>query len=139
MRERERGGLRQGRERGEVCEHQNEPCGLVLVVKTGRGARTSERARVGSFWCSRRGREREEVREHQNEPVWAHSGGRDREGCPNIRTSPCGLVLVLETRERKSGGARAPERATHGLVLVFETRERERGGARAPERAHAGM
>src|SRR6266545_4458388 len=46
---------------------------------------------------------------------------------------------MLETRERKSGGARAPERATHGLVLVFETRERERGGARAPERARAGM
>src|SRR6266545_487770 len=104
----------------------------------GRGARTSERAHVGSFWCSRRGRGRGEVREHQNEPVWARSGGRDGEGCPNIRTSLCGLVLMLETRERKSGGARAPERATHGLVLVFETRERERGGARAPECARVG-
>ncbi len=54
-------------------------------------------------------REREEVREHQNEPVWARSGGRDREGCPNIRTSPCGLVLVFEMKERERGGAQAPE------------------------------
>ena len=74
------------------------------------------------------------MREHQNVPMRARSGVRDGEGrgeerCLNIRMSPCGLVLMLETRERKSGGAQAPERATHGLVLVFETRERERGGA----------
>src|SRR6266545_3163270 len=105
MRERERGGSRRGRERGEVREHQNEPvwtrsgvrdegererrctstrmspCGHVLVVEMGRGARTSERARVGSFWCSRQRRGRGEVHEH--------------------RTSPHGLILVFETRERE--------------------------------------
>src|SRR6266542_3387212 len=70
--------------------------------------------------------------------MWACSGGREGKGCANIRTSPHGLVLVFEMRERERGGVRAPERATHRLVLVFETRERERGGARAPERAHMG-
>src|SRR6266511_3036062 len=69
-----------------------------------------ERKRGGS----RRGRERGEVREHQNKPMWARSGGRDGEGCPNIRTSPHGLVLMFKTRERERGGARAPERARAG-------------------------
>src|SRR6266545_2610723 len=69
-----------------------------------------ERERGGS----RRGRGRGEVREHLNEPMWARSGGRDGEGCPNIRMSLCGLVLVFETRERERGGARAPERARVG-------------------------
>ena len=133
-RERERGGARAPERArvgtfwwsrwGGVPEHQNEPMWARSGVRDeGEGEGT------GSFWCSRRGRGRGEVREHQNEPVWARSGGQDGEGCTNIRTSPCGLVLMLETRERKSGGARAPERATHGLVLVFKMRERERGGA----------
>src|SRR6266571_2560790 len=102
------------------------------------GMQAPERARVGTFWCSRQGG----VPEHQNEPVWARSGVRDEgegEGrCASTRTSPCGLVLVFETRERERGGARAPERATHGLILVFEMRGRERRGAQAPERARAG-
>src|SRR6266508_4795244 len=46
----------------------------------GRGAQTSERPRVGSFWCSRRGRGRGEVREHQNVPTWALSGVRNEGG-----------------------------------------------------------
>src|SRR6266545_4873294 len=110
----------------------------------GRGARTSERAHVGSFWCSRRGREREEVREHQNEPMWARSGGRDGEGCLNIRTSPCGLVLVFETRERERGGARAPEHACAGTFWCSR-QGGERRGVRneggeegTPEHAHKG-
>src|SRR6266545_8071363 len=119
MRERERGGLRRGRERGEVREHQNEPvwarsggrdregclnirmspCGLVLVFETKERERGGVRDE-GEGRCSRRGRGRGEVCEHQNEPVWARSGCQDGEGCPNIRTSPCGLVLMLKTRER---------------------------------------
>src|SRR6266545_6605169 len=110
----------------------------------GRGARTSERAHVGSFWCSRRGREREEVREHQNEPMWARSGGQDGEGCPNIRTSLCGLVLVFEMKERERGGVQdegeGEERCVStrtspcGHVLVVETGR----GARTSERARVG-
>jgi len=122
------------------------PHGLVLVFEMRErergGAQAPERARVGLFWCSRRGRGRGEVHEHQNKPMWARSGVRDEgegeERCASTRTSLCGLVLMLETRERKSRGAQAPEQATHGLVLVFETRERERGGVQAPEHARAG-
>src|SRR6266545_3722576 len=61
MRERERGGLRRGRERGEVREHQNEP-------------------HTGSFWCLRRGRGRGEVCEHQKVPTWALSGVQNERG-----------------------------------------------------------
>src|SRR6266571_5195183 len=99
----------EGEGEGRCASTRTSLCGLVLVFETRErergGVRAPERARVGSFWCSRQGRGRGEVREHQNKPVWARSGVRDGEGCLNIRTSPHGLVLMFETRERKSRGA----------------------------------
>src|SRR6266545_2610722 len=89
-----RSGVRDEGERERRCAStRTSPCGHVLVVEMGRGAQTSERPRVGSFWCSRRGRGRGEVREHQNVPMRACSGVRDREGRGEVREH----FLMFET------------------------------------------
>src|SRR6266498_2790721 len=123
----------------------------------GRGARTSERARVGSFWWLRWGG----VPEHQNEPVWARSDARDErkeerrcastrtshtrarsgvrdegegEGrCASTRMCPCGHVLVFKMgrgEERCVSTRKCP----HGHFLVFKMREGKREHQNVPTR-----
>jgi len=47
--------------------------------------------------------------------------GRGEVRCPNIRTSPCGLILMFKMRKERG------------------REERERRGVQAPEHAHTGM
>src|SRR6266568_8699772 len=94
---------------GRCPNTRTSPHGLVLVFETREtergGARAPERARVGTFWCSRRGKRRGEAPEHQNVPVWARSGVQDK-------------------RYRR-GRARTPERAHTGAFWCSREGERE--------------